>query len=229
VSRPGVVTGFLFEGALIARSAAHLPVPQRPLLFAAGADADRAESGARALVEQGAEMLLSFGLAGGLDPILGPGTIIVGEQVVAPDGVKLNVDPELMVKLSAALGNEAVIRPIASACQALTSSADKAALFQATGASAVDMESYGVARAARDLAVPFGILRCVSDPAWRSLPGAALVGIAADGGVRTGAVLGAALRRPWEIWALVRPAFDRRAALQKLRGVGPGLLTAIGL
>ncbi len=48
-----------------------------------GADAERAAGAARTLAEQGARLLLSFGLAGGLDPRFGPGTVIVADRVYA--------------------------------------------------------------------------------------------------------------------------------------------------
>ena len=48
-----------------------------------GADAERAAGAARSLAEQGARLLLSFGLAGGLDPRFGPGTVIVADRVYA--------------------------------------------------------------------------------------------------------------------------------------------------
>lgn len=47
-----------------------------------GADAARAYEQARALAEAGAQALVSFGLAGGLDPRLGPGAVVVGAEVL---------------------------------------------------------------------------------------------------------------------------------------------------
>jgi nucleoside phosphorylase len=58
-----------------------------------GADAARAYQQACALAEAGAEALLSFGLAGGLDPRLGPGSIIVANQVLEVGAALLEPEP----------------------------------------------------------------------------------------------------------------------------------------
>jgi len=50
-----------------------------------GAQTARAEEMAKILLSEGAESLVSIGLAGGLDPRLGPGAIIVAERVIAWD------------------------------------------------------------------------------------------------------------------------------------------------
>jgi adenosylhomocysteine nucleosidase len=48
-----------------------------------GAQPERAVDCARELLAAGAESLISFGLAGGLDPRLGPGAVIVADRIVA--------------------------------------------------------------------------------------------------------------------------------------------------
>ena len=50
-----------------------------------GARSERAEELTQILLSEGAESLVSIGLAGGLDPRLGPGAIIVAESVIAWD------------------------------------------------------------------------------------------------------------------------------------------------
>jgi adenosylhomocysteine nucleosidase len=47
-----------------------------------GARTSRAAEAARELIAGGAESLVSFGLAGGLDPRVGPGAVIVAERIV---------------------------------------------------------------------------------------------------------------------------------------------------
>ena len=229
MNRPGFVTGFRFEGAILAQAASRLPGRPLPLLFAAGANAARAETAAHALVSQGAETLVSFGLSGGLDPSLAPGTVVLGDAVLAPDGEKTHADGALFTELSKAIGPASVAGLIAGSDRALTTLGEKAALFHDTGALAVDMESHGVARAARNLGVPFLVIRAVNDPSWRALPSSALAGIAADGRLRRGAVLWAALGRPREWWGLAQLAFDKRAAMRRLRRISPGFLGVLGL
>ena len=92
----------------------------------------------------------------------------------------------------------------------------KAALFAATGAVAVDMESAIVARAARRHRLPFAILRVVADPAHRSLPSAALVSMRPDGEVDMAGVFNALSRDPRQIAMLARLAVDARRAFAAL-------------
>lgn len=92
----------------------------------------------------------------------------------------------------------------------------KTALFAATGAVAVDMESVLVARAARRYGLPFAILRVVADPAHRSLPSAALIAMRPDGEVDVGGVFSALSRDPWQVTTLARLAVDARRAFAAL-------------
>ena len=62
--------------------AACLP-PGLPVAVSGG-DPARAEALARAAVEAGADMLLSVGLAGGLDPALRTGDVVAGSWVIGP-------------------------------------------------------------------------------------------------------------------------------------------------
>src|SRR3546814_7947035 len=78
------------------------------------------------------------------------------------------------------------------------STQDKAALFAETGASAVDMESHGVAMAAATAGLPLLVLRAIADSAGTALPRAVLHGLAPDGRQRPLAVAAALLLRPWE-------------------------------
>jgi hypothetical protein len=98
----------------------------------------------------------------------------------------------------------------------VASVAAKSALYAATRAAAVDMESAAVARAAARHGLPFAILRAIADPAQRPLPPAALVAMRADGGVDLAAVLGALARSPGQLPALVRLGLDSRRAFSSL-------------
>jgi adenosylhomocysteine nucleosidase len=98
----------------------------------------------------------------------------------------------------------------------LASVAAKAALYAATNAAAVDMESAIVARTAARHGLPFAILRAIADPAQRPLPPAALAAMRADGGVALGAVLGALAQSPGQLPDLVRLGLDTRRALSSL-------------
>ena len=203
--------------------AALLPAGVR--VACAGGVTARAEALARSFIAKGAGGLISIGIAGGLDPALAPGDIVIGSGVETEDGV-IDCDPSWRDRLLAALAG-ARSGLVFGSGEAAASVADKQALFQRRGALAVDMESGAVAKVAAAAGLPFACLRAVSDPAGRALPASALVGLGPDGGTRPLAVIGALLRRPGDLPGLIRVGLDSKAGLSALRHalkiVGPTL------
>ena len=182
----------------------------------AGGTAEGAASAAQRLIAQGARGLLSFGVAGGLDPTLRPGTIIVPDVVLSLDG-HWPTEP----RLAAGLGR--IGGALFSGGEVLATSAAKRALFERTGAAAVDLESAAVAEAAARHALPFAALRVICDPASRSLPLAALSALDGQGRIGAGRVLSALLARPRELPLLLALAADaaraRRALNQRVAAI----------
>ena len=215
MTRLGVVTGLKAESRIIERSAPRAV----PAVACAGASGTRAQVLATRLIGEGAELIVSFGLCGGLEPGLRPGTMIVAETVLGEDGMTAATDMAVRARLFEALF-AAGLRPgggaILGSDVPIARAAAKARLHAKTGARAVDMESHGVARAAQAAGVPCLVLRAVADPAERDLPRAALVATAPDGDLRTGALLGALLLRPWEMPAMMRLGREARQAFTTL-------------
>ncbi|MCR6632763.1 MAG: purine phosphorylase [Magnetospirillum sp.] len=182
----GIVTGLRAEARLLRRS---------PLLACAGSEPEVA---ARAMVAAGATRLLSFGLAGGLDPTLTPGTVILATEVIS-GGDRLPTDEAWRQGIA----RPAMIQaPLLGAGEPLARSDAKLAAGAVTGAVAVDMESGAVARVAREAGLPFLALRAIADPAWRDLPPAVLRIIDGQGRIRLrAAALALALHPcPWPCW-----------------------------
>ena len=167
---------------------------------------------AERLAAIGVSGLLSFGLAGGLDPALRPGDLVT-PAIVLEDGASHQTDPALL----AALG-VGITRKLLGFDVIVSGAGYKAGLFQSTGACAVDLESGAVARVAARHRLPFAVLRAVCDPADRTLTPAALAGLNARGGVAIGAVLLALLRQPGELPALLELARDAARARKSLVG-----------
>lgn len=211
--RLGVIVGLKSEIAAVAPA-----LPPDTLYFAAGGGPDRAADAARRLAREGAELLVSLGLAGGLDPALRCGDLVVAASVIVQGKESLDTAPEWRERLAGALAGapgtttRLVVAPIAGSDTAVSSAAAKAALYRGTQAVAVDMESHGVARGARLAGVPFVALRVVADEADRAIPWSAMAGMAPDGSVRPAAVILRLLLRPWEIPALIRLARDSNRA-----------------
>lgn len=218
MTRLGIVTGLAAESDCLERAARALPDHARPLIYCAGADPGRALSGAEQLIAQGAEALVSFGIAGGLAPHLRPGVMVLADAVLAPDGRRIATDEAWRTRLEgrARAVCTTVVAPMTGYDSVVRSAADKAALFGATGAVAVDMESHAVAAAAHAATLPLLVVRVVADPAARRIPLAASSAVDVTGRVRIGPVLRRLLATPGDFWPLLRLAADNRRAFAAL-------------
>ena len=198
----GFVTGLTAEARLA-----------RPLglVCAGGGLPDGAEAAAEWLVEQRVDALVSFGLAGGLDPALRPGDVVV-PATVRDDNYVYATDPRVSARFGARGGT------LLAGAAVVGDAAEKARLFARTGAVAVDLESGAVARVAARHGLPFAVLRAVCDPAHRTLPPAALMALSGRGAIGTWRVLASVarhIRQAPVLIALARDAAVARAALQR--------------
>jgi adenosylhomocysteine nucleosidase len=175
--------------------------------------------------------VISFGVAGGLDPALKSGDIVVATEVLAGDtrwlaGSALN--EELIANI--ALGRRRVVRGgLAGVEQVIAGISKKAALWSETGAAAVDMESHIAAAYAADAGLPFAALRVISDPANRALPALARNAIKPNGDIDLRKVLRGVARNPLTLRSLVSTGIDFNRALRSLRGCRGFLLGGEGL
>jgi adenosylhomocysteine nucleosidase len=211
----GVITGMAAEAACFKRS------PGALVARAGGADPERTNAIAREFCETGAVALVSFGIAGGLDPRQESGDLLIADQIVGRTGVRYRCDREWRRDLVGFVRGTVPIQvaTIASSVTAVTTAAAKRDLRAETGAAAVDMESDIVAAVADSFGVPFLAVRAIADPAARAVPPWALAGIGPDGRTRMLLVLRSLLRRPREISALLALGGDFRRALSSLRTV----------
>lgn len=174
--------------------------------------------------------VISFGVAGGLDPSLKPGDVVVATEVTAGDTRWLagSLNEGLITSLT--LGRRRVVRGgLAGVEEVVAAKARKAALWLQTGAAAVDMESHIAAAYAAEAGLPFAALRVISDAAHRSLPSLARSAIRPDGKVDLGRILGSVARNPTTLRALVSAGLDFNRALKSLRGCRGLLLGSEGL
>ena len=153
---------------------------------------------------------MSFGFAGGLDPALAPGAVIVPETVLE-DGCAYCVDAALAAQLGRVGGTQLAAHAV------VIGLAERAQLFAATGAGAVDLESGAVARVATRHGLPFAVLRVICDPAWHELPPAALAALDTRGAIRMWSVLASIAREPEQVKGLVALARGAAAARGALR------------
>ena len=169
--------------------------------------------------------VISFGLAGGLDPALRPGDAIVAREIIA-QGARYAVHPRLaaaMIDAVAKTGRAPVSDALVGVDQMAMDVAAKTALRKQTGAAAVDMESHIAAAFAKANRTPFAAVRVVADPATRTLPPLAAKAITPDGDIDYGYVTRELIRAPGQIGELIRTGLDSRAAFSTLGRVGPAL------
>ena len=190
------------------------------LLAVSGMGGERAEIAARRLVDAGAAALMSFGLAGGLDPTLRVGTVVLPAAVISRSGARFETSAGWREQLSDAIAKR---RPVAAgtllnSAQPIGAVADKAAAFRDTGAVAVDMESWGVAQVAAAHGLPFVAVRVIVDTAADVLPRAV---VAASRGSRVNIrhLIGGLAAAPLDLAALIRLARAYRAATRSLTAV----------
>jgi adenosylhomocysteine nucleosidase len=215
----GVVTGMRAEAAC-------LPSRSGLSIAVSGGNPARARVGTERLIAEGVTGLVSFGLAGGLDPSLRPGQLVLAEAVLLPEGDHVPTEPAWLRHLTAIAGEVGLAAErglVTGSDHLLVTTQAKWDLFEATGASAVDMESHVVAALARAAALPLAVVRVVADPWNRRIPQAARAALDPEGRVRVRAVLGDLLRRPTDLPLAIRLAYDSQAAFATLRRLGRGL------
>jgi adenosylhomocysteine nucleosidase len=206
-----VATGAAFE----ARIAAGAGV----VVVCAGGDPSRLRRLLDDLDPANFRAVISFGLAGGLDPALRPGKLLIADQIMFGKGT-WQAPRALADAMQSALiagGVRPLRLSVAGADATVMDRDSKAALRSATGASAVDMESHVVAGYAAGRSLPWVSLRAICDPARRTLPPLATTGLKPDGQIDFAAVLKSVVRDPLQIPALITTALDTARAVNALR------------
>lgn len=159
--------------------------------------------------------LISFGVAGGLDPEVHPGDWVIAASVATDNG-RYRTDERWTRQLCAALPG-ARCADITGLDAPISSTMAKVALGRKHGTVAVDTESHVVAEEATRRGLPFAVARVVLDPVWRALPPAALVPLLPDGTPDVRAVARSVLRAPSQLAELGRVTADGFRAWSSLR------------
>jgi adenosylhomocysteine nucleosidase len=223
VTRIGVVTGLTAEARLIGRHSEDA-FGSGPLVACAGPG--RGTESAERLITCDVAGLVSFGLAGGLDPWLKPGDLVCPDRVLSSGGNAVPTDQGWRKRLmtEARMSRLDIHDGALIGCDAPVSEADaRHRLAHETGAVAVDMESHGVAAVAEAHGLPFIVLRAIADTADRTLPPAALTAVDSEGNIQGISVMLSLIRAPGQVPAMIGLARDTRAgmgALSRAAGLG---------
>ena len=184
----------------------------------AGADPVRLRAMLDARTWPGCRAAISIGIAGGLDPGLKPGSIVIATGVAAPDRhypIPSTLTTVLANKLSGH-SQQVVLAELVGVDAPVLTPSEKGTLRQQTGAAAADMESHVVANFAVKHALPFAAIRVVCDPAHRLLPPFIGSAVQPNGGLNFMAVAGALATGSANLGGLVQLGQDFRAALKAL-------------
>jgi adenosylhomocysteine nucleosidase len=187
------------------------------LLIIGGMGPEAASVAAVALVAAGARNLLSFGLAGALDPQLAAGAILLPQAVTDGAGRVHGTCEPWRERLMARLGAPDADGILLSVAQPLTTPAAKSRARMHTAAAAVDMESFAIATVAAQSGVNFLAARVVVDTAADSVPRSVARATDGRGEVNVGRLLLGLMLAPAEVVPLVRLAQRYRVAMRALR------------
>ena len=200
----------------------------RPVLLArTGMGRQRAEASAEAvLARYQATVVISIGFSGALEGRLEVGDLVLASELIGSTGLDGNeieptiyqADQGLLRAVTEALRAtplRVVLGPTVTVPGIIATPAGKRSLGGQTGAVAVDMESYWVARAASDRGLPFLALRAISDAQQDLLPPFHQI-LDEDDHPRARRLATYLIREPGSVVALVRLARDASRARRAL-------------
>jgi len=184
-----------------------------------GSNPNRAGELARAQIEAGCSGLISFGVAGAIDPSLNSGDLIVADQILTLEGGVLQTSNQWrsqFVKL--AVGFENVFTgPMFGIDFILKKASQKKEIFSRTSALAVDMESHQIGRVANDNCVPFLVVRAILDSAIMDIPESAINIIDYNGKPKLLSILLKLIKRPEDFSKLFTLSRSHSLALASLQ------------
>jgi len=124
------------------------------------------------LIEEGADILISWGTAASLDVKIAPGTIIIPESVILEDNTEIDTDPSAHKIISELLlhENAEIHCKLCETSELLRDYKQKVNLGLQNRAIAADMESGAVAELSKKYDIPFVVIRTVSDSPEMILP-----------------------------------------------------------
>ncbi len=192
---------------------------QQLLVAHSGTGPKRAVAAAQQLLDNGANYLLSWGCAAGLNHHLKPGALLLPSLLITADGQSIKTDAQGRQRLLQCLQAKLEVHNLVltESDQLVSTPEQKSALAEKTRAAAVDMESVAIARFAQQNQIPFNTLRVIADPADMSLPVPVCDALGDEGEISMSRLLLSLVRHPLQLAGLIRLGGQFRAAQQTLK------------
>jgi hopanoid-associated phosphorylase len=197
------------------RREASIASASRVIAIAHGGHQPSLRKGLAAAIGPHTRGLISFGVAGGIDPSVKRGATIIADEVIGAGARRWSTNRAWRDEISALLP-DAIVGSVAAADEPVVTPREKAELLARTGARIVDNESAATAEFAAAHGLPFVVLRVVLDDADTALPPAALVALTKTGGTNFARIAASMLKNPRQHPALIRCGRDAAAAFAEL-------------
>lgn len=232
----GIVTALASEAHALARRSVRVravsALDDGDTLWLAGMGQEAAREGALALLESGADALVSFGVAGGLAPGLRSGTLFCPSCVLDERGRDYLTDTHWRASLIDRLvaAGLPLIREgsLLSLPTPLLSVTEKGSMRERHQSLAVDMESAAIGAVASERGVPFIVLRAIVDEREDNVPAPLQAGIDAWGRPLAGRMLVTLLRHPHLLTELPGLATRMGKATRALRAAAQAAGAGLG-
>lgn len=204
-TRLGVIAALPFEAACFSstpvRPGTYQAVSPDVYVFCAGMGAYNASQAAQTLIAADVDALVSWGVAGALDPGLVSGDTVLPIQVFDSEQNVYATDHAWHAALQSRLGQQRLFADgtILSVQDVQHDVRSKSDLHQATQALAVDMESAAVARVALSANKPFVVVRTIFDSVSMRIPASSTNATDQYGQVSIPKLISGLARKPAEV------------------------------
>jgi len=187
--------------------ASPLQIADNVLLIISGIGAKQATAAATALLDHGADALLSWGCAGALSDHLKPGDLLLPRSIQAQASVTFDTDPAWHARLSRILEVKCnpCTDPLLTSTGIVTEVAQKQALLhRSSDVAAIDMEGAAIAMVAQDAHIPLTVIRAIADDANTSIPASITMAMDKYGNISRSRMLSLLLIHPASWSHLIR-------------------------
>ncbi len=227
----GIIAALLPEASCLTRE----PITPKTLirldtnlsLYVCGMGGERAADAARAMVQAGMDVLVSWGTAGAVAAHLHAGDLCVPEAILGFDDQVYQTAKHWRSSVVNKLVDcpcDIYLGQMADAMRVLTTAEEKAGINERNkSVIAVDMESAAIAAVAGDTEKPFLVIRVISDTAGTVIPDIAIKITDPYGRVRPAKLLLQTLTSPLQIPGLIKLAAGYRKAAHTMRWIGARL------